>query len=317
MTDATQPRYTLCGWLVQSCMRLPELLPWTGPSLEPDVCVESLQADPSTGAVQGFFRVDPDGTARLRVAADLEFIVSADAARVRVWHRDGFDPLLVRAHLYGSVLAILCFRRGLLPLHASCVRLGDVAVLFCGESGAGKSTLAAALARAGHAFLCDDVSAVDLSDPARPVVRPAFPRVKLLGDAMELFALEPAAMQSNAAAGAKFHYGVTATQQAEPTPIAALYELAAREGMEAGYTALGGSGAFLLLRRNVHRAAMGEALGCRAQIFHQLSVLARAIPISGLTRPNGLDLLGDTVNLLERTHGAVGTTSSALQGLSV
>lgn len=317
MRGVALPRYTLCGWQVESCLQLPELLPWTGATCAPDVRIECMEATASAVNEQGFFRVHPDGTAMLRVGGDLEFLISPDASLIRVWYRTGFDPLLVRAHLYGSVLAILCFRRGLLPLHASCVRLGQSAVLLCGESGAGKSTLAAALARAGHAFLCDDVSAIDVSDPARPVVRPAFPRVKLLGDAMELFALRPATMQSKAAAGAKFHYGITATRQTEPTPIAALYELAGRAGVDSACHALSGSEAFLLLRRNVHRAAMGEALGCRAQMFRQLSILAQAMPIMGLTRPPGLDLLAGTVELLERTHGEVGTTESAWQGLTV
>jgi hypothetical protein len=49
-------------------------------------------------------------------------------------------------------------RRELFSLHAACVATGaDRGVLFAGPSGAGKSTLALLLARAGFAFLGDDV----------------------------------------------------------------------------------------------------------------------------------------------------------------
>lgn len=48
-------------------------------------------------------------------------------------------------------------RRGLYSLHAACLAADGDGVLLAGPSGAGKSTLALALARAGMAFLSDDL----------------------------------------------------------------------------------------------------------------------------------------------------------------
>ncbi len=52
-------------------------------------------------------------------------------------------------------------RRGLYSLHASGAELDGKAVLVAGHSGAGKSTLAAALVRAGFAFIGDDMAFVE------------------------------------------------------------------------------------------------------------------------------------------------------------
>jgi hypothetical protein len=48
-------------------------------------------------------------------------------------------------------------RRGRYSLHAAAVALGGKTLLFAGSSGSGKTTLALALARAGYAFLGDDM----------------------------------------------------------------------------------------------------------------------------------------------------------------
>ena len=292
-------------------MELPELQPWTGASVDADVCVTWVE--PCVAVVgdpmQQVLQVAGDGTCLLRVGTQALFSIPPKATYVGVWHDGMINPLLVRAHLYGSVIAILCFLRGMLPMHASCVQLGDAAVLLCGESGAGKSTLAAALARAGHPFLCDDVCAVDLTDPSQPVVWPTFPRVKLMDDAMHLFGLSRGAAKTQAQnGGAKFHYGVVPRQPvtAEPLRIAAVYELATHAEsepvpVEEIFT---GSEAFLLVRKHVHRAGMAAVMGRLSQVFSQTALLARHCTTMRLSRPRDLNRLGETVALLEAHHGA-------------
>jgi len=70
-----------------------------------------------------------------------------------------FDTTLEDActYLVGPILSSALRLRGDYSLHASAVRFARGAVAFAGPHGAGKSTLAAALGRAGHPVVADDV----------------------------------------------------------------------------------------------------------------------------------------------------------------
>jgi hypothetical protein len=105
------------------------------------------------------------------------------AERIDVSPAKGADDRLVSLPLLGGVLAALLHRRGFYVLHASAVAIEGRAVVLLGDKGAGKSTAAAALLAAGHRLLADDVVALDLRDPERPLVLPAFGQIKLRDDA--------------------------------------------------------------------------------------------------------------------------------------
>lgn len=109
---------------------------------EPTVVVWSL---PSANAIV------------LEYAEGMRFHVTTDGSRI--W-ADWTSPLTLAdamTFLVGPVLGYALRRRGLLALHASSVRIGEVAVAFVGSGGAGKSTLATACALAGLPLVTDDI----------------------------------------------------------------------------------------------------------------------------------------------------------------
>lgn len=91
------------------------------------------------------------------------------------------DERALRMAIVGPLLGVILTQRARFVLHASTVEVGGVAVAFAGPPGRGKSTLTAAMMRAGHALIADDVTVIDQSGDV-PLVHPGFPREKLWPD---------------------------------------------------------------------------------------------------------------------------------------
>jgi hypothetical protein len=301
--------YVLCGWHVESAIPLPELTAWNGAQERNDegtIRIE-LQESPPDDADSGFCMNSEKGVS-LRVKGVAAFRLNSGADHVTVQPEEGVDPLLLRAYLFGSVLAILCYQRGLFPLHGSCVLLDGEAVVFSGPSGAGKSTLATALARRGHPLLCDDVCAIDLSNPKQPMLRPAFPRVKLLPDAIDCFQLGEAVTYSQSARGPKGHFGMAAIQPLksiqQPVPLGAIYALDTPSGDQVSRSLLRGKSTFVFIESQAHRGWMGRNLGLCEQLFGHIAMLATTVPVYRLDRPCALDRVDEVACLVEAAHNA-------------
>jgi hypothetical protein len=87
-------------------------------------------------------------------------------------------------YLVGPVFGIVLRLRGMVPLHASAVAIGDHAIALAGPAGAGKSTTAAAFARCGYRVISDDVVALAEED-SRFVIPPGYPRVNLWAESVK------------------------------------------------------------------------------------------------------------------------------------
>ncbi len=144
--------YTLCGWRVRSELALPELLPWTGESREPDVVITiSRVIPPATPPIHTlpFSQIWPDGGYLFTLETVGRYWV-ASGKTVVIEPVENAREADLRVFLLGTVFGVLCHQRRLLPLHASAVRMGMGAVVMAGDCGVGKSTLAAGLLQRGY-----------------------------------------------------------------------------------------------------------------------------------------------------------------------
>lgn len=264
--------HTLCGWRVASAVPLPDLLPWTGDDRAPDLTIDlgpvperlkELTVD------RPLLQVAGDGTCRFGMPGVAAYLIAADGRRVII------DPTVdpsapdVRLFLFGTVFAVLCYRRGLLPLHASCVRIGDSAVALAGLSGIGKSTLAAAFMQRGHTVLADDVTVLDTATPGIPRVLPSFPRLKLWRDAVDRMDLPVGGLERTRPVMEKYNLPVVESFCTEPLPLASVVHLdfGPTLGMP---TRLRGAMAVERMRRDLYRKNLVDRFGIARSLMPAL-----------------------------------------------
>lgn len=218
----------LCGWRVASALPLPDVVPWTGDDRAPDLVIDLGPVPerlPDLTVDRPLLQIAGDGTCRFAMPGVAAYLIDPGGARVMVDPAPGASLSEVRLFLLGTVFAVLCYRRGLLPLHASCVRIGDAAVAFAGPSGIGKSTLAGAFAQRGHTVLADDVTVVEPFAPDGPRVLPTFPRLKLWRDAIDRMNLPVDGLERTRPVLEKYNLPVPEAFCAEPSPLACVVHL--------------------------------------------------------------------------------------------
>ncbi|OJX67152.1 hypothetical protein [Magnetospirillum sp. 64-120] len=180
--------FRLCGLRVRSDLALSDLPAWDGDGRPADLTIRlGLVPDRLTdiAAEGGLLQVAVDGHCRFAIPDVAAYLLSPDATTLTVAPAAGATVAEIQAFLFGSVFTMVSLRRGWLPLHACCVRVGGHAVAFAGASGAGKSTLAAGLMSRGFSVLADDQTVVELRPDGGPWVQPSFPRIKLWRDALD------------------------------------------------------------------------------------------------------------------------------------
>jgi len=216
----------------------------------------------------------------------------------------GVDIADVAIFVAGTALGILLHQRGRIVMHASGVRVGKKAVLFCGPSGAGKSTLAAALTQRGYPVVTDDFCVV-AADGA-PIVHPDGRQLKLWARSIDELALAEQRAGAVRARLEKFYVEPPASRP-EPMPLGAIYGLReARPGLTDGIERPNVVDAAKLLRRNAYRPLLVHRLGQKSDYFLAAAKMANAAGIFWLTRPLDFAFLPGGLDALEAHWREIG-----------
>lgn len=287
---------------------MPDLVDWMGDERAPDIDIRfgSLAGHGADWrAFSPAIRIGPNGEVLIGIPNVASYLVEG-GDRVII------DPVLpaeapdIRVFLLGTVLVVLCYNRGLLPLHASAVEADGGAVLMAGRSGLGKSTLAAALVTRGARMAADDICALDFSNGATPVVWPAFPRMKLWADAAERLEIPVASAEQSRGSLRKHHIPVPTEvfghSPLRPRLLLALERAPAPSPVQ--WTPLRGLAA--MQRREVaHRVLLAEALGHSSLIFRGLTALAQSVPMLAFKRYDDLAALPALADRVLELSGSV------------
>jgi hypothetical protein len=194
----------------------------------------------------------------------------------------------------GSAWAILLYQRGFLAVHASAVRAGEGAVLFCAGRGNGKSTLAAALAKNGFALICDDLCRVDPTGEAA-IVYPSAPRLKLWSDVSDMAGFSRSDAENEIRPG-KFTYPCGLRSGPEPVPVQAIVLPSwgsLRIERITGFEAL-----HRFISSATWRGKLVFSCGNSAGYFQGCADLLKLVPVYEFRRPRDLNLLNSSLELL-------------------
>lgn len=291
--------YQVAGLHLRSPIELADLVAAAPAAPDAEVVIGEAPVAPGGATWTGpNWRLSPDRfllhipqTARISVEG---------GRRIDVEPLGGTAPHALAALVSGGVvLATLLHQRRRLALRASAVNVGGRAVLFCGASGTGKSTLAAALDRRGHAFLADDLCALDLAADGPPIVWPDRGRLLLWPAAIEALGL---ASGQPVRPGLSKRLVAPAAAAASPAPLGLVYLLRPRQpsAPAAAVSAWSASDATIRLHAAAPALAVATRLGLDGAYFAAASMIARRASVCDLARPPGWDSLDAVIDALER-----------------
>lgn len=303
--------YQLCGWRVRSALALPDLLPWRGPEAAP---VDLTIAFGPVPRLDGDIRVDGpvlqtgmDGTCRFAIPKVAAYRVDPQGTRITLDPSLPEDGPAIRAFLLGTVFALVCQRRGVVPLHACSIRLetpkGPVAIAVSAPSGTGKSTLAAEFRAQGCAVLADDVTVVS----SQGLAIPTFPRLKLWNDTLRHFGQATETLERVRVGLDKFSIPLRQEFATDPLPLVAIYHLSRVENARhAEMERLRGLKATVALLQALyqHRALLRSAAD-EGQFSAKVTAIAAHIPSHwNLAEPRGFDRLSALVSRWRDAYAA-------------
>lgn len=221
---------------------------------------------------------------------------------------EGISDADVEIFLSGTGIGLVLHQRGQVALHASAVRVGDKAILFCGASGAGKSTIAAALGERGYDLVTDDIAAVVMQEGAACVESDGR-QYKLWEQAIDGLGLGARRGGAVRSCLAKFHVDASGSA-IDALAVGAIYQLReARPPHDEGIAHPNMVDAGLIVRRNAYRPAMVKRLGQQELYFASSAALVQA-GVFTLTRRLGFEHLPDTIAALESHWAACGIAAA-------
>jgi hypothetical protein len=240
-------------------------------------------------------------------ANDTEFLLRLDGVATYYAH-DGIEVVIapeqgapeldVRSYLMGSLFAVLCHQRELLPLHASAVATEDGAIAFLGSSGAGKSSLAAFLARGGYRVLADDICVVDPGAPKDRRVLPVAPWLKLWSATLEAMGEPSGGLARVFSNDEKYRY--TLDEQQTETGLRELIVLERSEADgEVSFDRLTPAQAMQAVLDFTYQGWLVRAIHRTEEYFLRCGKALEGVRVTRMRRPWGFDAMETNLSALE------------------
>jgi hypothetical protein len=294
--------YLAFGLHIRSHLPLPELLPFRGELNRPTIRIQvghvlaprSSNDKPvsTSGSGPNDFILDVRGVGRFQICNGEEIV--AEPA-------EDAEMASLRSYLLGTAMAVLCYQRGLQPLHANMVSIDGSGVAFAGRSGAGKSTLAAFLSERGHHVLCDDLCVLSFEPDGRALVWPGVISFKLWNDALAALGHDKRTLERVFRDQSKFHWPNPVVVDSAPLPFSRLYILDIVTTPRApAIRRLQGADALHAFAKNVYRPRLLRQLNQQSAPFTNAVKVLGQVQVYAFERVWGFGEFEKNVAVLEQ-----------------
>jgi hypothetical protein len=234
----------------------------------------------------------PDGSEHLVWTDHAEFRVSPDARSISFLPLDRATAATIETFLLGQVLSFVLLRRGKEPFHATVLERDGRAAGLMGPSGQGKSTLAAAMLARGWRMLTDDLLVLEGLDAL-----PGLPRIKLFPRSAGVLGLRGRPI---AEGSTKEVIPLPASSFCgDPTPLVQLYVLRTTPSTRCTIRKLTAKSALISLTANTFNSRVTDGDRLRQQ-FQQAARIAMSVPVSSISYPRTMKVLGSACEAIER-----------------
>lgn len=280
--------YIVSGLSLASEIALPGLIAGPVPPDEPDVTIRQGSVPPELDnpIENGPNWQFADEQFLLRVPGIVDMLLIAGRAiTFELSPLATIDDAL--PFLNGTGLGILLHQRGHFVLHASAVRVGNRAMLFCGPSGAGKSTIAAALVEAGFDLMTDDFCALSTTEGGHIMAEPDGRQLKLWELAIDKLSLKERRLDSVRPDLEKF-YVTPRSATSTSLPLGGVYQLVERRLRGAdSIDSLNIVEGAVAIRRNAYRPGLVAKLRQQELYFRMSASISRQAGVFRLSRELG------------------------------
>ncbi len=191
----------------------------------------------------------------------------------------------IRLFLMSSVWSALLLQRGILPLHGSCIRVKERAIVIGGYSGNGKSTLAVALMQAGYPLISDELCGVTISENSQPLILPGFRQVLLWKDSLEKLGIESHGLLQTRPNIEKYILPLEDSDTIEPVLLGGLYILSVINTPTYQVIPIHGISKVSMLVDSTYRVKHVGGLGLNVLHFKQCTGIAKSIEVKNIERP--------------------------------
>ena len=215
-----------------------------------------------------------------------------DGSHITIYRDGRITDQDVNLFLLGSAWGVLCYQRGLLPLHCSSVATCSDAFAFVAQSGGGKSTLAASLCGLGFLHVCDDVAIAETPGTNGATVRAMPKGLKLWREATEVLGFEPRALVTSDTHIEKYYVDPPEGPLDPILNLKAIYTLEfVEDHQEPEIVLLTGSAPLKEVYRNAYRVEWLGEIGGADWVLSQARTIADRVPVFRFSRPKALGAL--------------------------